>query len=270
MGKFTKLIKIIQIVISNPKVIGNILQYDKSNKEYVNEKYKISELPTVDLLDLFPDFDVKLSSFSGLGGGSSPLDYALLKKFAESIPCHRYFEIGTWLGESSSNVAKIADECISLSLSDEDLRQKTFYSEDMLQAQRFFSKKIKNIQHIFGDSKTFDFSKIGKFDLIFIDGNHSHDYVQTDAKNAFKLLKDENSVIVWHDYSNFTGDDINWNVFAGILDGCNKEQISHLYHVSNTMCAIYTRKNMKISKENFFLPSKNFEIQISTKQLAKE
>ena len=132
MNKIKKLIKIFQIVISNPKVLGNILQYDKSTEKYVQEKFKISKLPTINLLDLFPDFHVKLSSYAGLGGGSTPLDYALLKKLAESIPCQRYFEIGTWLGESSSNIANLADECISLNLSDEDLLHKTFYSEDMV------------------------------------------------------------------------------------------------------------------------------------------
>lgn len=263
MGKFKKLIKISKIIISNPKVLGCILMHDNPPDKYVKNKFKISELRTVDLLDLFPNFDTEVFPYSGASHSSTPLDYALLRKFAENIPHCRYFEIGTWLGESIANVASIAEECVSLSLSDQEMK-KMGETQDRIQVHRFFSKDKKNIQHILGNSQKFNFDTLGKFDLIFIDGDHNIKAVENDTKNAFKLLKDENSVIVWHDYSGLSTDLINYDVLSGILDGCNEEQRSHLYHISNTKCAIYIRKNLKVSNEkNIFLPMKNFKIKIS-------
>ena len=256
-NKYGKFLKIIKIIFSNPKVLGNLLQYDRSNTNHLKTKYKIDHLPTIDLLDLFPEFNIKVPFYAGLGGGSTPLDYALLMKLAKEIPCKRYFEIGTWIGESASNLSTIVNECVSLSLSDEQLQEKKFYTKEMIQSQRFYSKNIKNITHIYGDSKTIDYTKFGKFELIFIDGNHSYDYVKSDTMHAFKLLNNNNSMIVWHDYSNLTGDDINWEVFAGILDGCPKDQIQNLYHVSNTMCAIYTKKKISIKNNTFYPPTMN-------------
>jgi len=72
--------------------------------------------------------------------------------------------------------------------------------------------------------------------LIFIDGDHHSESIASDTANAFKLLKDENSVIVWHDYGIGT-ETVRWNVLAGILEGCPADKRNKLYHASNTICA---------------------------------
>jgi hypothetical protein len=67
---------------------------------------------------------------------------------------------------------------------------------------RFFSEGIPNIRYIEHNSRTYDFSKLGeRFDLIFVDGDHTCEGVRSDTANVFNLLRDENSVIVWHDYA---------------------------------------------------------------------
>lgn len=130
-----------------------------------------------------------------------------------------------------------------------------------------FSKNLSNIKHIKHNSQTFDFSSIGKFDLIFIDGDHSYEGVKKDTENVFKVLKNDNSIIVWHDYSNLTGNTINWGIFAGILDGCPKEMVKNLYHISNTMCAIYINKKLSGSKIPSQIPNKTFTIDIDSKKI---
>ena len=142
VNKLKKLIKISKIVISNPRVLGYILLHDSPPDKYVKNKFKISELRTVDLLDLFPSIDTEIFPYAGASHSSTPLDFVLLKKLAENIPHCRYFEIGTWLGESICNVAQIADECVSLSLSDQEMK-KIGETPDRIQVHRFFSKDKK-------------------------------------------------------------------------------------------------------------------------------
>jgi len=78
-------------------------------------------------------------------------------------------------------------------------------------------------QH-YGDSAVLDWNRLGgPFDLIFIDGCHSEDYVAADSRNALKQLSPE-GIILWHDYGmipdvskvvdRFAEETPNMNVFA--------------------------------------------------------
>ena len=267
MASLKKFLQIIKIIIKNPRVLGYVYQHNDPTKDYVIKKYKLKNgLPTIDFLDILPEFRETIINYTGLSQGSTITDYGLLKSLAKKNKECRYLEIGTWLGESIVNVSAVAKECVSISLGDDDLEQQGATKEE-ISIQRMFSKNIQNIKHIKSNSQTFDFSTIGKFDLIFIDGDHSHKGIKTDTENAFNVLRDENSIIVWHDYSNLTGDSINWREFAGILDGCQKENLKNLYHVSNTMCAIYINKKIPKLDTISLIPNKTFTIDISAEKI---
>ena len=105
--------------------------------------------------------------------------------------------------------------------------------------------------------------------------------METDTRNAFKLLKDSQSVIVWHDYG-FTPERINWQVFAGILDGCPEERRGDLYQVSNTRCTVYLSRDKDILSRyaagyefptktfaGFQLPDKTFEVKLTARRVPK-
>ena len=128
----------------------------------------------------------------------------------------------------------------------------------------FFSKDLTNVIHIETNSLTFNFDLLNKkFDLIFIDGDHSIKAVTSDTKNAFKLLKDENSIIVWHDYG-YTPERIRYITLAGIMEGCPPQFRDNIYHISNTLCAIFTRGKYDIKKWIFpEIPNKVFKLNIS-------
>lgn len=224
-------------------------------------------LPTIDLLELIPDLNVKVSPYSFLEGTSTVLDIALLNALAGQRPGCRYLEIGAWKGESVANVSRFAEHCVSLSLSPEEMRG-IGLSEEFIKVHNFFSKNLSNVDHIAHNSHTFDFSTLpGKFDLVFIDGDHTYQGVKTDTANVFNLLKDDRSVIVWHDYGT-TPESVNWEVAAGMLDGCPLESRKYLYHVSNTLCGIYIRSPFKAETSTFpQVPDKTFEITISAKRL---
>ncbi len=62
------------------------------------------------------------------------------------------------------------------------------------------------IEQILMDSRDLSTKPFGeKFDLIFIDGAHSYEFVKTDTENALGLVRD-GGYIVWHDYFVFHPD----------------------------------------------------------------
>ncbi|MFI5171714.1 MAG: class I SAM-dependent methyltransferase [Chitinophagales bacterium] len=232
-------------------------------KKFVENKYGFKNgLPEIDIRDMFSEFNETVYPFSHLYGTSLPIDLAIIKKLAKQFDNCEYLEIGSWRGESLANLSPVCKRCVSISLPDEQMR-KLGFSEKSISMQRFFSKDLANVEHIGADSTTFDFSKLGKFDVIFVDGDHRFEAVKSDTENVFKLLRNENSVIVWHDYTEHY-ELIDWEVFAGILAGTPKNVHSNLYHIKNSLCAIYTRNKIKSSLMDFpARPNKDFEIIIS-------
>ena len=73
--------------------------------------------------------------------------------------------------------------------------------------------------------------------------------------------------MVWHDYA-YHPEKLRPEVMSGILDGIPAEDRKHLYYVSNTMCAIFTKKDYKTSKFTVpKVPDKIFELDITCKDL---
>ena len=227
-------------------------------------------LPTVDILDLFPDFEETVSPYACLEGSSPPIDIVLLRLFARRFEGCRYFEIGAWRGESLSSVAGIAGECVSVSLS--DVRWHSGMLPPGFASQfHFFSRDLSNVTSYDADSTTFDYSPFaGRCDLVFVDGGHGYAAVRSDTRNAFRLLRDERSVVVWHDYG-YSSERVRWSVLEAILDGCPERERRHLYHVSNTMCAVYVRDLALPTVFTAFpmTPDKSFDITVRGHRLAE-
>lgn len=268
MAKIKTLLRILNVLVRDPKCLAKVLDEETEKRDYVIKRYGYEQgLPTIDLLDLFPNFEETVEPYSFLEGTSLSIDLALLKALARRYDHCRYLEIGTWRGESVANVASVADECVSISLSGDEM-QEMGWSNEFIKVHYFFSKNFENISHIGHNSHTFDFSIFKeKFDLMFIDGDHSHEGVRIDTQNAFKLLRDNNSVVVWHDYV-VSLERVRWSVLAGILDGCPEEKRKNLYHISNTRCAIYINGRFRTTFVTFpQAPNKSFTVKISAAKL---
>jgi len=224
-------------------------------------------LPVVDLLDLLNTVDVTIHPYTYLDDASLIPDVVLLKSLAKKIPSCDYLEIGSWRGESLMNVVEHVNTCTSISLSDQQMREMGF-SEKQIALNGFFSKRNPKINHIGANSQTFDFSSLGwKFDLIFVDGDHHYQSVVNDTKNVFKLLKDENSIIIWHDYG-YSYESIRWEVVDAILEGTPKEERKNLYKVSNTYCAIYSKKPLPSKLQEFpATPDKLFTVTVKADRI---
>jgi predicted O-methyltransferase YrrM len=266
MSKISKAFKAFGLILKKPYLLNLLIDSEDEKQSYVAQKYGLPQgLPTVDISE-FIDETEEVFPYSFLEGSSLPTDFALLRSICRKNHAEDYLEIGTWRGESVANVAPFVRNCFSLNLPDETMRQMGL-DEEYINMHRFFSKDIPNITHLQADSQTFDFSSLNKkFDVIFLDGDHHTESIAKDTQNAFLLLKDDNSVIVWHDYGLGT-ETTRFNVLAGILDGCPKENIRHLYRVSNTLCAIYTRKELKASYVKInSKPELSFEIKLKIRK----
>jgi hypothetical protein len=176
--------------------------------------------------------------FTFLEGGSLPTDYLLLAAIARELNEPVCFEIGTWRGESALNMARFARHVYTLNLSPSMLKESGF-SGAYAEMQGSMCRGNEKITQLWGDSMNFDFSGYqGRCDLVFVDGDHHCASVIKDTQTAFSLLRDEKSVIVWHDYGNGT-ETTRWEVLLGILEATPAEKRKHLYAVSNTLCAVY-------------------------------
>jgi predicted O-methyltransferase YrrM len=224
------------------------------------------QLPTADISQLIENSS-ELNHYTFLGGGSLPTDIALLKSLSKKISNCSYFEIGTWRGESVINVSETAKECFTLNLSKDDILAEGL-PEKYADLHGILSKERDNVTHLFGNTLNYDFSALGKkFDLIFIDGNHKYEFVKNDTEKVFSHLVHKDSIVVWHDYA-ANPEKTRYDVLAGILDGLSKEKQANLYHVSNSLCAIYYPKGLESKSIDFpILPKKLFKVIIQSKEI---
>jgi predicted O-methyltransferase YrrM len=263
MSKVSKSLKAIFAIIRNPWLLNHVLVDNDLWLKSITKKYSINSLPVVDIDTLFPNFNEELSAFSSLGGSSFPGDLMLLRALCKTIPDCKYFEIGTSRGESAVNVADVCSLCYTL-----DLEPGKLPNEIEVKTAAFFSKGNSKITHFNGDSLTFDYKGLHqKFDVIFIDGDHRYESVKSDTENVFKYLAHENTIVVWHDYG-FDPLNVRYEVMGAILDGTPVNLHKNLYHVSNTMCAVYINKQYPtMDLASAHIPNKKFAVKIESKPL---
>jgi predicted O-methyltransferase YrrM len=239
MTKIRKLLKALGLIISRPYLLNLIIDQNENWKKKVEKDHELSSgLPEVSFHDLAGGREITVKPFSFMEGGSIPTDLALLRILASRIQECRYFEIGTWRGESVANVSDVAKECVTLNLPAVTMKEMGL-PEDYIAQHAMYSKGLKNVIHLEGDSADFDFAGLKtKYDLVFIDGDHHYNAIKRDTENVFKHLVRNRSIVVWHDYA-FQPGEIRFETLAAILDGIPSHLKSKVYAVRNTLCAMY-------------------------------
>lgn len=118
-------------------------------------------------------------------------DLAILCSYATERK--EILETGTRCGRTAMNLAKFCPpdgRVVSVDIDQSNARKTWAVMPEHIQ------KKVTLIEH---DTNTLDFTALGKFDMVFIDGDHSADGVISDTLNAVKILK-PGGVIFWHDF----------------------------------------------------------------------
>ena len=263
ISKINKVLSFIKILSAQPSLINVVLSHNDVQKRNFLQKYpNVEALPQIEIQDLKEKETPTIHSFL-LDGSSLITDMQLLVTLAGRKEMNSYLEIGTWRGESVHNVAKEIEDCTTINLSEKEMKAMGLPSK-YAEQHALLSKKNPKILHLQGNTKNFDFAGLNKkYDLIFIDGDHTYEMVLNDTQKVFANLLHENSIVVWHDYA-FNPQKIRYDVFQGILDGVGLENHDSLYHPKNTMCAVFIKGKFETSKfDEMEIPEKLFEISLN-------
>lgn len=168
------------------------------------------------ITDVFPEItreDVQLARVfdRDILTSIDPMEITTLCAVARHIRAKRVLEIGTFNGNTALNLALNLPEAEIVTVDLPPSWDKTLAIDVPDIYANVTDRSAVGIQfrdhpcgarirQVFGDSATLDFGSLGgKFDFIFIDGNHHYDYVVSDTRKAIDVLA-PGGVIAWHDY----------------------------------------------------------------------
>jgi len=171
-------------------------------------------VPTIDLAEVVSEnVPIQIREPVDIDGNISLAEITVLSKLVKRYNPKRLFEIGTFDGRTTLNLAANAsDDAKVYTL---DLPKDKLFKTDLpleVGEEKYIDKEAsgarflesdcqQKITQLYGDSATYDFSSFyNTVDFIFIDGSHSYRYVLHDSRLALKLLRDGQGVILWHDY----------------------------------------------------------------------
>jgi len=167
------------------------------------------------------NIEVKIEDPIGQHGNVELIELMVLSGVVNTIKPKRLFEIGTFDGRTTLNLAINSpdnSEIITIDLPKENIDKSKLNLEkgdylfiDKNESGSCFTKSswAPKIEQLYGDTASFDFSNYYQStDFVFVDASHHHEYVINDSHIAMKLInsnQDKNKMIFWHDYSTNTG-----------------------------------------------------------------
>ena len=217
--------------------------------EYYGFAFRKPRLPVLTWDNVISDQPVQLTELEGRPGNIPVGELALIAGIILKEKPRAVFEIGTFDGRTTMNMAlNSPQDCriFTLDLPKEMVSETRFkisarhlpLIEKDISGERFQNKTagefsvINKITQLLGDSGKFDFSPYyNSIDIIFIDGSHDYDYVLNDSEIALKLLRDGKGIILWHDYR------VGMEVINAIETFRKRHAYLKIYHVKNTNLA---------------------------------
>ena len=145
-------------------------------------------------------------------GNQDHAGLARLVLIARALDARRIFEVGTYNGITAMTLARNLPNAVveTLDLPDGAIPLLRTFGSDRAhlvphRSRHYAGSPVARriVQH-FGDSAEFDFEGLrGAFDVVYIDGAHSRQYVENDTRIAFEIVK-PSGAIVWDDYQRGT------------------------------------------------------------------
>lgn len=164
-----------------------------------------------------PGLRPDLRELQAVDGNVTTLELVILAATTRRIAARAVFEIGTFDGRTTVNLAaNTATDGVVYTLDlpsvsptgpalDVDVDDRKYMQPERSGARILSSEFAPRIRRLFGDSATFDFAAyLGEIDLCFIDGSHAYDYVLNDSMRAVQMLR-PGGMILWHDYGMWPG-----------------------------------------------------------------
>ncbi len=177
------------------------------------------ELPAVSMHSITGDASaIRVHELDAVDGNVSEKELVVLNSLVVSSNANSIFELGTFDGRTTRNLAANAGDhgrVFTLDLPRASVigltapihqHEERYVDKDISGARYRGSSEEPRITQLYGDSGTFDFSQyFGIIDFVFVDASHAYRYVVNDSLVALKLLQREGGVIVWHDYGRWDG-----------------------------------------------------------------
>lgn len=202
-------------------------------------------IPKVELPKILPkNISIQIPEPIAVDGNISFLKTIVINELIKRFNPKNIFEIGTFDGRSTLNMAaNCAEETkiYTLDLPKDKLEftklqivsdDKKYIDKKIIGAKYLGTKYKNKISQLYGDSATFDFSPFyNMVDFIFTDGSHSYEYLLNDSKQALKLLRNKQGIIIWHDY-----DTVWWDGVTRALNELYIEpnEFKNLKHICGT------------------------------------
>lgn len=113
------------------------------------------------------------------------------------------FEFGTWIGRSALGFSKNFKHVTTIDYINGSDISYAYQAENKSCRAGELILNVENVTFINENSLTYDFTRYNqKYDVIFVDGNHSYTGCTTDMNNALRIAKPNNSLVFVHDYGN--------------------------------------------------------------------
>lgn len=189
-------------------------------------------------------------------GNVRPVEAQVLGSLVKFLDPKKIFEIGTYNGFSALHLFhNSSPDAVIYTLDLPSDKKGMKLRHDLTEAHKDISTMSrmldnfidddalaqKRIVRLFGDSSSFDFSPYyGSIDFIFIDANHSSEYVKADTENAFNMVSFK-GVILWHDH-----DFLHPSVFQYINQIAKQKKI---YYIEKTRYALFINNEDEHIKE---------------------
>lgn len=195
---------------------------------------------------LYKDVQMKkpimLNHITSMSGSSLAItDYMLLRALVVKYDLKVYLEIGSYIGESISNVSDCCNVCYSITAPlDAPYSMKSFCEK---RGMVDFSNRLisgENIKQFLCDSQKFDYSQItDKVDIYFVDGDHSYEGVLHDTRKVFEHREKE-SFVVWHDFkATSSGIEPYGETAKAVREVLGDKEWENVYMFDNSVCGIY-------------------------------
>jgi predicted O-methyltransferase YrrM len=135
-------------------------------------------------------------------------DLEVLLRLAHQFAPRRVLELYTSFGDTALALAKTCPEAevVTADITVEMAVASTKYNQavEILPASRVGeafhgAPEAARIRQVLCNPQELDFSTLGRFDLVYVDGNHEYDHVRFDTRAALSVIRAP-GVIVWDDY----------------------------------------------------------------------